>query len=889
MLRCIAFLCLCWLSMPAAWAHDIHGRHPGDVHDPKTPWMQPEKNADPDRFRQLDELLPTPGRVRSASGAPGPDYWQQKVDYDIEVTLDADLHRLIGSESITYYNNSPDTLEYLWVQLDQNRFREDSTGRLREPAPNLEGTQSIRWLQSINDRKEFQGGVEVKRVEDSRERPLPHTVVDTMMRIDLEQPLKPGESYTFKIDWEANIVPHTIGGRGSYEWFSDTENAIYEIARWFPRLCAYTDYAGWQNKQFLGRGEFTLEFGDYEVDITVPNTFVVAATGELQYPARVLTSQQQFRFREARTSDEPILVITPEEALANESLEATGEKTWSFKAVNVRDFAWAASPKFAWDAWGVPVPGSDNVTMAMSYFPNEGEPLWSRYSTHAVAQTVEVYSEVAFPYPYPVAISVNGPVGGMEYPMICFNGPRPEEDGTYTERTKYGLISVIIHEVGHNWFPMMINSDERQWTWMDEGLNTFCQFLTQERWEEDYPSRRGEPDRITGYMRSFGQVPIMTNSESILQFGNNAYAKPATAMNLLRETVLGRELFDHAFRLYATRWGFKRPEPADLFRTMEDASGIDLDWFWRGWFYTTDHVDIAVERIERFTPRTMDPDVDQPLDLAERDEEPESLSKQRNEGITRRTDLYPQLLDFYNEFDELEVTPGDRRRYQSFLEDLEDDEDQLLELPWTFNIVTFRNVGGLPMPLPLELTYDDDSTELITIPAEIWSQNKDKVSKMFVRERPIVQVKLDPYLQIADAYVSNNMYPQDIEDRRFGISKSTRGRNPMQRSKGETSRDQADEVVQAVAGSLPARWLLMESGSPVDHADSLLNDAAVSDLSDPWGAPMTIEFSAVAIRDDEGGTTEFCRVRSIGPDGEPGTDDDLLWVIYLDGTVAGKD
>ncbi|MEE3001535.1 MAG: M1 family metallopeptidase [Planctomycetota bacterium] len=851
--------------------------------------MQPEKNADPDRFRQLDELLPTPGRVRSASGAPGPDYWQQKVDYDIEVTLDADLHRLIGSESITYYNNSPDTLEYLWVQMDQNRFREDSTGRLREPAPNLDGNQSIRWLQSIKDRKEFQGGVEVKRVEDSRERPLPHVIVDTMMRIDLEQPLKPGESYTFEIDWEANIVPHTIGGRGSYEWFPDTKNAIYEIARWFPRLCAYTDYAGWQNKQFLGRGEFTLEFGDYEVDITVPDTFVVASTGELQYPARVLTSQQQFRLREARTSDEPILVITPEEALANESLEATGEKTWSFKAVNVRDFAWAASPKFAWDAWGVPVPGSENVTMAMSFFPNEGEPLWSRYSTHAVAQTVEVYSEVAFPYPYPVAISVNGPVGGMEYPMICFNGPRPEEDGTYTERTKYGLISVIIHEVGHNWFPMMINSDERQWTWMDEGLNTFCQFLTQERWEEDYPSRRGEPDRITGYMRSFGQVPIMTNSESILQFGNNAYAKPATAMNLLRETVLGRELFDHAFSLYASRWSFKRPEPADLFRTMEDASGIDLDWFWRGWFYTTDHVDIAVERIERFTPRTMDPDVDQPLDLAERDEEPESLTKQRNEGITRRTDLYPQLLDFYNEFDELEVTPGDRRRYQSFLEDLEHDEDQLLELPWTFNIVTFRNVGGLPMPLPLELTYDDDSTELITIPAEIWSQNKDKVSKMFVRERPIVQVKLDPHLQIADAYASNNMYPQDIEDRRFGITKSTRGRNPMQRSKGETSRDQADEVVQAVAGSLPARWLIKESGSPVDHADALMNDAAVSDLADPWGAPMTIEFSAVATREDEQGTTEFCRVRSIGPDGEPGTDDDLLWVIYLDGTVAGKD
>ena len=875
---------VCVLS---AHGHDIHGNHPDAAHDPKTPWMQPEKNPDPDRFRQLDEILPTPSRVRTAGGAPGSEYWQQQADYDIDVRLDPDRHRLIGSERITYRNNSPDVLEYLWVQLDENRFREDSWGRLREPAPNLDGTQSIRWLKGVRERKRFDGGVQIKRVEDAAGRPLPHVVVDTMMRIDLDRPLQSGQTFIFEIDWEANIVPHTIGGRGCYELFPEDGNAIYEIARWFPRMCAYTDYAGWQNKQFLGRGEFTLEFGDYELAITVPDTFVVTATGELQNESEVLTAEQRQRLKEARTAEQPVLVITPEEALANESREATGERTWRFSSKNVRDVAWAASPKFAWDAWGVAVPGTDRTTMAMSFFPNEGEPLWSRYSTQAVAHTVEVFSEVATPYPYPVAISVNGPVGGMEYPMICFNGPRPEEDGTYTERTKYGLISVIIHEVGHNWFPMIINSDERQWTWMDEGLNTFAQFLAQERWEEEYPSRRGEPDGITAYMTSYGQVPIMTNSESLLQFGNNAYAKPAVALNVLRETVLGRELFDHAFQTYCKRWEFRRPEPADLFRTMEDASGVDLDWFWRGWFYTTQHVDIAVENVTRYTPKTMDPDVDKAMDRADRDAEPKSMTRLRNEGMPVRTDQYPGLLDFYNEFDELEVTPGDRRRYESFLENLEHDESELLDLGWTFNIVTLRNVGGIPMPVPIELTFEDGTGERVVLPAEFWSQNKDRVSKMFVTEQPIVQVEIDPNLQIADAYRDNNFYPQIIEDERFGLSASSSRRNPMQRSRTESARDQASVTVAELTEGLPDRWRALDGGSPAERADQLLADAG--ELADPWGAPMTVEFSAVAVRTDDPSETEFARVRSIGPDGEPGTEDDLTWVIYLDGSIADKD
>ena len=880
-----------WLGLMPALAHDIHREHPDD--HVSTPWMQPEKWEHPDRFRQLDEILPTPSDVRTASGAPGPGYWQQQVDYDIDVTLDADLHRLIGSEDITYFNNSPHELEYLWVQLDQNRFREDSTGRMREPSPDLTGSQSIRWLKGIRARKTFEGGVDIMRVVDSDGRPLPHVINGTMLRIDLEAPLQPGGSLQFTIGWEANIVPHTIGGRGCYEWFSEDGNAIYELARWFPRLCAYTDYAGWQNKQFLGRGEFTLEFGDYEVSITVPDTFIVAATGELQSPDSVLTPEQQRRLREARTADRPVLVITPEEALANEEREATGTRTWTFRAKDVRDFAWAASPKFAWDAWGVPVPGTDDITMAMSFFPEEGEPLWSRYSTQAVAQTVDTYSRLTVPYPYPVAISVNGPVGGMEYPMICFNGPRPEEDDTYTERTKYGLISVIIHEVGHNWFPMIINSDERQWTWMDEGLNTYCQFVTEAEWEEDYPSRRGEPDRMTNYMVSERQVPIMTNSESILQFGNNAYGKPATAMNVLRETVMGRELFDHAFRTYARRWAFRRPEPADLFRTLEDASAIDLDWFWRGWFYSTDHCDIAVVRLERFTPRTMNPDVDRALDVRERDEERPSISELRNEGMERRTDRYPELLDFYNEFDELEVTPADRRAYESFLEDLDDDDAALLELPWTFNVITFENVGGLPMPIPLRVTFEDGSTEDVMLPAEIWSQNSPRVSKMLVTEQPIVQVEIDPHRRIADADATNNLYPQEIEDHRFRIAGPSSRRNPMQRQRHEDARTQGGVVAVSVARVLPAVWWQAAESEgdrpPSAFATDLLAHERIAGLRDPWGQPVTIELSGTASLQDDPETTEFCRVRSLGPDGEGGTDDDLLWVIYLDGHISEKD
>ena len=544
-MRIVLGLLICFLPDISS-AHDPHDDIP-------PPFLAIDKIDREDPFRQLDDVLPTPTEARLASGAPGPGYWQQRADMDIQVTLDAMSHRLEGKERVTYHNNSPHTLTYLWMQLDQNRFRSESIGNSSDPT-DMDAEESIGWLRRLAFEEEFVGGFNILSIRDRAGEKLDHVIVDTMMRIDLPTPLKSGEKLEYLVEWNHSIVnADLLRARGGYEWFEEAGNAIYEIAQWFPRMCAYTDYAGWQNKQFVGSGEFTLEFGDYKVAITVPDTFVVSATGVLTNQDDVLDDNQKERLAAARSSHRPMFIVTPDEALENEKRESTGEKTWIFDARDVRDFAWAASPKFIWDAMGVSVPGG-NTTMAMSFYPNEGEPLWSRYSTHAVAHTIEVYSQISIPYPYPVAISVNGPVGGMEYPMICFNGPRPEEDGTYSQRTKYGLIGVVIHEVGHNWFPMIINSDERQWTWMDEGLNTFSQFIAEQLWEEKYPSRRGEARNITGFTTSTDQMPIMTNSEQLLQFGNNAYAKPATALNILRESVLGRELFDFAFREYSSRW-----------------------------------------------------------------------------------------------------------------------------------------------------------------------------------------------------------------------------------------------------------------------------------------------------------------------------------------------
>lgn len=766
-----------------------------------------------DAFRQLDVDLPTPNVYRTASGAPGSQYWQQRADYKIDVTLDEANRRLTGSETITYTNQSPDTLRYIWLQLDQNRFREDSTARMTQTASSRNGKDSLSYrdLARAQSYEDLAHGHEILSVTDKQGKDMDYTIVDTMLRIDLPSALKPGESNTFSVSWAFNIINNDrIGGRNGYERFTDNDTYIYFIAQWFPRLVAYTDYAGWQHKQFLGRGEFTLEFGDYEVSITVPADHIVSATGELRNPNSVLSAEQRDRISAARDSDKPVYIVTPEEALENEAEGTSDTKTWKFKAENVRDFAWSSSRKFIWDAMIHRQEGAEHEeVLAMSFYPNEAMPIWSMYSTEAVVHTMEVYSRFSFDYPYPTAQSVNTWLrGGMEYPMITFNGYRPkpydskkkekdsgeggesdasaedQEDtpeNTYSRNTKAALILVIIHEIGHIYFPMTVNSDERQWTWMDEGINSFLQHIAEFEWEEDFPQRGNVPvvESISNYMKSQNQVPIMTQSDSIMQFGPNAYTKPAAALIVLRETVMGRELFDHAFREYSNRWKFKRPTPADFFRTMEDASGIDLDWFWRGWFYSTDHVDVAVTDVREYQVSTLDPEIEFDLDRQKHAEEhPEALSQIRNreEGRETRLQQRPELSDFYNENDPFTVTNKDRNKYASTVEGLEDWERETLERAVEENkyvyFIDFENIGGLPTPLPLNIENEDESVDFIMFPAEIWRYNNNNITKMLIRDKAIVSVELDPRRETTDADFSNNHFPKKIQRSRIELYKS---------------------------------------------------------------------------------------------------------------------
>ncbi len=741
-----------------------------------------------DPFRQLDEVWPTPTETRTASGAPGSKYWQQRADYDIQIELDEKKNVLTGSSRTTYHNKSPHILTYLWVQMDRNRFMPDSMGHQSLEAPSLP-SMDLGDFDQLLLREKFDGGFKIDSLVDDRGAALKSRVIDTMMKIHLPKPLKPGQKFSYRIAWHYKLNDSERSwGRSGFEEYDDG-NKIYEIAQWFPRVAAYTDTRGWQNKAFLGRGEFTLEFGDYKVAITVPDDHIVTATGELKNPNQSLKEEWRKRLKTAETVKEPMFIITPEEAKENEKSRPKGSKTWVFEAKNVRDFAWASSRKFIWDAVKHRLSTSGKPVWAMSFYPNEGEPLWSKYSTHAIIHTLNVFSKYTFDYPYPVAISVNGPIYGMEYPMICFNGPQPEKDGTYTEKTKHGLISVIIHEIGHNWFPMIVNSDERQWSWMDEGLTTFLQTVTESEWQRHYPSR-ADPRKIGSYMTSSNQMPIMTNSESILQFGPNAYAKPATGLTILRETIMGREAFDDAFQEFSRRWMFKRPEPADFFRTMEDAAGIDLDWFWRSWFYTTQHVDIAVTDITHYALDNGNPDEkakrDQKKDKEFKDD---SLTHQQNKKMDKYLDDKKHLRDFYDKLKRFKVSDEDRKSFADSLGKLSASERKLLKTKNDFQVVTFENKGGVIMPILAELHFEKGKPQKVQLPAEMWKKNSRLVKRLFITKQPIVKVVLDSGKQTADTNSKNNVWPPEIGEKSFkpGPEKK-RDLNPMQKSQAKKAK-----------------------------------------------------------------------------------------------------
>ncbi len=751
------------------------------------------------KFAQLETLLPTPSNTRTASGSPGPQYWQQRANYRIKATLDEKNRRLNATAAITYTNNSPDTLSYLWLQLDQNIFKDESLSRRSQTKESM-GTRrdivgpgdtltfnAMRRHQSFKDREY---GYEIGPIKDSTGHKLHSVINDTMMRVDLAQALAPGTSITLNLNWAFNIIDEApIGGRSGYEYFPKTDTYQYFIAQWFPRLAAYTDYTGWQHKQFLERGEFTLEFGDYDVELTVPSEHIVASTGTLQNAASVLTVTQRERLKKAETASAPVFIITPTEALANENKKSTKTKVWRFKAENVRDFAFSSSSKYIWDAMGYKQKDSKQpFVLAQSFYPNEAEPIWSKFSTLAVIHTMEVYSRFSFAYPYPTAQSVNSwEIGGMEYPMISFNGYRPKLDEknsqiTYSRSTKYGLIGVIIHEVGHNYFPMIVNSDERQWSWMDEGINTFLEYMTELEWDEKYPTfgnKTNVLDYITTYMKSNDQVPVMTNSESIVQFGPNAYFKPTAALVVLREAVMGRVLFDYSLREYSNRWKFKRPTPSDFFRTMEDASAVDLDWFWRGWFYGTDYVDISVGQIREYQVSSQDPDKEFALRRTQSlSENPETIIVKRNRDEHKiiKVQELPQVKDIYDTQDEFTVTNKDRNEYRDFREKLKPWEvvtlDRAIKEGEYIYFVDFENIGGLVSPLPLTLKFLDGSIEELMLPAEIWRYNAKFITNIFIRNKRLIAVELDNKHIIADADVGNNATPRRLMQSRLELFKS---------------------------------------------------------------------------------------------------------------------
>ncbi|MGY8970066.1 MAG: M1 family metallopeptidase [Flavobacteriales bacterium] len=713
-------------------------------------------HTDQNKFRQLKDVLPTPNNRRTASGAPGYEYTQQKVDYVMDIVVDEDKNLLTGNESITYHNNSKDYLEYLWVQLDQNMRAPDSKTPLAksEDLGNTTFNDPVTFTKN-NLTKSADFGFKIKEVNNSTGGSLSYTVNRTMMRINLPQPLAPGNTFEFSIRWNYLINNSvTDGGRSGFELFPDG-NKNFTIAQFFPRLAVYDNVEGWQNMQFWGRSEWALEFGDYDVKITVPADHIVDATGELLNEKKVLTKEQRVRFNKARTSfKDPIFIVTQEEAEKAEKLKSKKSKTWHFNAKNVRDFAFASSRKYIWDAMAVNINGK--TVMAVSLYPKEGNPLWEEHSTRVVANTLEEYSKMTFDYPYSKAISVHADRQGMEYPMICFNYGRPQPDGTYSERTKRGMIGVITHEVGHNFFPMIVNSDERQWTWMDEGINSFVEILSELDYDPNFFTGN-LPKDIVRYM-SMDQdnlSPIMSQGDYVKNFGPNAYTKPAAGLYMLRQTIMGPELFDYAFRTYSKRWMFKHPSPADFFRTMEDASAMDLDWFWRGWFYTTDYNDIGVKDVKKFYL------TDQPTEAAKK------LAKRYNMNLAD----YEGKFVFFEQ--EKEGVPVDSKKaleidvIKNHMATMtEEQRAALKEAPNFFYQVTFEKPGGLVMPIIVELEYVDGSKERHTFPAQIWMKNDEEVTKVFRTTKAIKKITLDPDLETADIDTSNNSWPKK-DDSKF--------------------------------------------------------------------------------------------------------------------------
>jgi len=515
---------------------------------------------------------------RSASGKPGPKYWQNSVDYKIDVSLNPDTKEIVGSEEVTYTNNSPDSMDFVWLQLDQNAFKKDSRGNATIPL------SSSRYGDKGSD---FDGGYNIKSVTINGQK-VNYTISDTRMQIDLPSELKAnGGVLKFKIDYSFVSPDYGSDRMGVL----DTEyGKIFTVAQWFPRMAVYDDVLGWNTLPYLGAGEFYLEYGDIEANITVPSDFYVVASGELLNESKVYSKDQIKAWNQARNSDKTVMIRSADDVKKEAGKKSSGTKTWSFKITNTRDMAWAASKAFIIDAAKINLP-SGKKSLAVSVYPTEsdGQDAWGR-STEYTKGAIEDYSKMWFEYPYPQAINVAGITGGMEYPGIVFC--------RYTSKGA-SLWGVTDHEFGHTWFPMIVGSNERRFGWMDEGLNTFINDISTKHFNNGEYYRAQPIQAMAGYLFNKNLESVMTEPDAMRErnIGILVYYKPGSALTVLREHILGKERFDKAFRAYTERWAYKHPTPDDFFRTIENVAGEDLGWFWRGWFINNWQLDQAITNV----------------------------------------------------------------------------------------------------------------------------------------------------------------------------------------------------------------------------------------------------------------------------------------------------
>ncbi len=661
-------------------------------------WLHPDTvgRTNQSMFRVLDQW-PAPNETRGANGKPGAKYWQQRVDYVIRVGLDTTTHTVTGSERVTYRNNSPDALGYVWFQLDQN-IDNPSVSEAMIGATSLPKSISPRAAEFINARLDTKG-YSITRVQlvskNGQKTDAAYVLQGTQMKVPLSSPLATGGAQDIEIDW-SYVMPESFAsrnGRGAREKLKDGWE--YLAAQWFPRAAVYDDVVGWQNDQFYGQGEFYLNFGNYDVSITVPHNHIVQSTGVLHesgrgpdiHAARAPCEGVHLASNRFTSSPRTKRTRRPRAQLVQQPF------TWRFKAENVRDFAWASSAGFIWDAAGFRYSPTAKPIEMHSLYPREALGVWDSLSTKAIAQTMRTYGRLAFEYPYPKASNIHGIVGGMEYPMIAFCGARPpaNANAAVLKSVGYGLVAVTIHEVGHNWFPMIVASDERKWTWMDEGLNSYLEGMASVEFDLSWPKARLPmvAANIVGYMKNTDQVPLMTESDLIHRgFGPNGYTKPASGLFILREQVLGPQFFDAAFREYSAAWMFKHPQPADFFRSMMQASGDNLNWFWRGWFYSTHANDQSLGTVESQSADSL--------------------------GMSARGRFY--------------------------------------------NRVTLENKGGLVMPAIMEFTFTDGSKERVKLPVSIWRNNEKKFEYGRFSQKELQSVELDPDNVLADINRENNKW-----------------------------------------------------------------------------------------------------------------------------------